>query len=202
MIPANRTVLILLAAGRSRRFGDSDKLEQEFLHQPLAFHVVTALEDMPFLARFAITSGTKLDFARRGYTVIANESVEGDLSSSLRLGVAAARDLDADAVVIALADMPRVTAGHLYNLLDAADGPNAVVASSDGVQPRPPAVFGADQFSALLALEGDSGARDMVLGGKHVVAPANELLDVDTPEDLDYLRALVRPIRAVERRSD
>ena len=31
MIAAERTVLILLAAGRSQRFGDLDKLTQDFL---------------------------------------------------------------------------------------------------------------------------------------------------------------------------
>src|SRR3546814_8328797 len=44
MIKAENTVLLLLAAGRSQRFGDADKLEQDYLGHPLAFHVVTALE--------------------------------------------------------------------------------------------------------------------------------------------------------------
>ena len=109
MIPVDRTVLILLAAGRSMRFGDKDKLEQEFLHKPLAFHVVTALESVPFLGRIAVTSHTKLDFASRGYRVIPNDTPQGNLSSSIRLGVAAARELDPEAVLFELADMPRVT---------------------------------------------------------------------------------------------
>jgi molybdenum cofactor cytidylyltransferase len=202
MIAVNRTVLILLAAGRSVRFGDKDKLEQEFLHKPLAFHVVTALEGMPFLGRIAVTSNTRLDFAARGYRVIPNDTPKGNLSSSIRLGVAAARELDPEAVLFALADMPRVTASLVHSLLDTADGPDSVVASSDGRHPRPPAVFGIDQCEALLALQGDYGAREMVRAGKHVVAPVNELIDIDTPEDLERLRALVRPIRDVKRQSD
>ena len=51
---AEDTVLILLAAGRSQRFGDADKLAQEFLHKPVAYHVVTALEAIPFLGRVAV----------------------------------------------------------------------------------------------------------------------------------------------------
>ncbi len=94
-------------------------------------------------------------------------------------------------MVVALADMPRVTATHIWHLLEAADGPDAVVASSDGISPKPPAIFGRNRFDALLALEGDQGARDMVRGGKHVVTTPAELIDVDTPEELERLRALV-----------
>ena len=54
MIAVEECVLILLAAGRSRRFGDADKLQEPFLGKPLAYHVVTALEDVPFRARFGM----------------------------------------------------------------------------------------------------------------------------------------------------
>ncbi|GAA0314396.1 hypothetical protein GCM10009087_26000 [Sphingomonas oligophenolica] len=190
MIAAEKTALILLAAGRSKRFGEADKLEQLFLRKPLAFHVVTALEAIPFQARFVVRNGTNLDFESRGYRLIHNDAPEIGISESVKLGVACARAESPEAVLIALADMPRVTATHVYNLLDAADSADAVVASTDGVNPCPPAVFGAGRYEALLALEGDAGARAMVLAGRHVYAPARELIDIDTPEDLERLRAL------------
>src|SRR3546814_1481290 len=77
---------------------------------PLAFHVVTALEGVPFRKRVAIVSGTRLDFAARGYEMIENKAPINGLSGSIKLGVEACRACDADAVLIALADMPRVTA--------------------------------------------------------------------------------------------
>ena len=189
MIAAERTVLILLAAGRSERFGDLDKLTQDFLGEPLAFHVVTALEAVPFHNRIAVQSGTHLDFTTRGFRTIHNDRPEIGMSNSVRLGVEAARATGAEAVLITLADMPSVTAAHIYRLLDAADGPDAVVASSDGAKPCPPALFGTDRFDALLSLRGDEGARAMIAGGKHIIAPAHELLDIDRPEDLERLRA-------------
>ena len=191
MIAVEACVLVLLAAGRSERFGDADKLQEVFLGQPLAFHVVTALEDMPFKARVAVCSNTDLDFASRGYTVVQNGAPEDGMSGSVVLGVAAARALGCEAVVIALADMPRVTAAHVLRLLDAADEPDSVVASSNGLHPTPPALFGAGQFSTLLLLEGDSGARNLIRAGRRVIAPEAELLDIDRPEDLERLRALV-----------
>lgn len=191
MIYAEKTVLILLAAGRSERFGDIDKLEQEFLGHPLALHVVTAFENIPFQARFVVKNGTDLDFERHGYRVIHNPDPKIGMSRSVKLGVECARLDGAEAVLIALADMPRVTAAHVYRLLDAADSIDAVVASSDGVNPCPPAVFASGQFDFLLNLEGDAGARELVRAGKHVITSPAELIDIDTPEDLERLRALV-----------
>lgn len=187
MIAAERTLLVLLAAGRSLRFGDRDKLEAPFLGRPLAMHVVTALEAVPFLGRVAVTSATALDFAACGYDVVANPAPEQGLAGSLKLGVSAARSRGSAAVLVALADMPRVTATHVYRLLDAADRADAVVASSDGVRPSPPALFAAGRFEALMQAEGDQGARALIRAGHHVVASPAELADIDTPEDLEAL---------------
>ncbi len=187
---AEETTLILLAAGRSRRFGDADKLAQEFLHKPVAYHVVTALEDVPFRHRIAVIDGTKLDFASRGFDVIVNEDPAAGMSLSVKLGLRAARAAGTRAVLFALADMPRITAAHIYRLLDTARDDDAVVASSDGIKPCPPAIFGRNRFDFLESLEGDAGARDLVRAGRHVVTAPAELIDVDTPEDLERLRGI------------
>jgi len=190
MLKPDQTALILLAAGHSRRFNDGDKLAEPFLDKPLAYHVVTALERIPFAARIAIVSGTTLDFAALGYDVVENPDPSLGQARSLCYGVERARQLGAEAVLVALADMPRVTAAHIHRMFDAADGPATIVASSDGVDPMPPALFGKDMFPALLALEGDQGARELIRRGHHVIAPPAELVDIDTQQDLRELREL------------
>ena len=206
MIALERTVLVLLAAGRSERFGDlGSKLDKPFLNRPVGVHVAVALEDLPFLARIAVVGAAKVDYAAHGFTVVRNGDPDDGMARSVRLGVQRAKDLSADAVLIALADMPRVTATHIYNMVDATAGPDTVVASSDGVMPKPPAIFGRDRFDFLLTLDGDAGARDIVRAGRHVVTNAAELIDVDTPEELERLRELVHApealTRAAKRRS-
>ncbi|MGR6328474.1 nucleotidyltransferase family protein [Sphingomonas sp. XXL09] len=192
MIRAEDCVLVLLAAGRSSRMGDiGSKLDQLFLGRPLGLHVAVALEDMPFRERVAVCGGAECDYAQHGFSVVRNEDPDQGLSHSVRLGVERARAVGARAIVLALADMPRVTATHIYALLEAADGDDAVVASSDGRSPKPPCVFGRDRFDALCDLEGDAGARALILAGKHVVTVPAELIDVDTPEELEELRRLV-----------
>ncbi|UZK65704.1 nucleotidyltransferase family protein [Sphingomonas sp. M1-B02] len=190
MLKPEQVALILLAAGRSHRFTDADKLAEPFLDKPLAYHVVTALENVPFMTRIAVVSGTSLDFAARGYRVAMNPDPALGQARSLSQGILAAREAGAEAVLVALADMPRVTATHIHRLLDAADGPATIVASSDGVRPLPPALFGRDQFDALLALRGDEGGRELIKRGHHVVTTPAELVDIDTREDLEELRAL------------
>ena len=137
--------------------------------------------------------------------MVENPDAEDGQAGSLRLGVQAAIDQGASAVLTALADMPRVTATHIYRLLDYAEGPDAVIASSNGVHPTPPALFGAAHFPELLRCCGDEGARALVRGGHHVITRADELIDIDTPEDLAALRAAYEVktvIRAGARRSD
>lgn len=195
MIEPETTALILLAAGKSARFGLSDKLTEMFLGQPLGMHVVTALEAVPFARRVVVRDGVQLDYAARGYHEVHNRRPEQGLSLSLKMGVEAARGPGVEAVLIALADMPRVTAAQIHRLFDAASGPDTIVASSDGMHPRPPALFGANRFDTLEALEGESGARDLILAGRHVVTHPDELIDVDTEEELDELMAKFGQVR-------
>lgn len=187
MISAERVALVLLAAGRSKRFGDADKLMAPYLGRPLGLHVVVALEAVPFHNRIAVVADTKLDLTDCGYRTVHNDDPAAGLARSLRLGVEAACSTEAEAVLIALADMPKVTATHIYRLLDRAEGPDAIIASSDGTDPRPPALFGCNHLSALLKSQGDMGARELVKRGHHVVTSPAELADVDTPEQLAAL---------------
>jgi molybdenum cofactor cytidylyltransferase len=202
MTRAEDTVLVLLAAGQSARFGAANKLEQDFLGTPLGLHVATALAAVPFRERIAVTDDCDLDYASRQFRIVHNDAPDRGMAHSLGLGIAAAKAQGAEAVVIALADMPRVTAAHIHRLLDAAQGDDAVVVSSDGTQPMPPGVFGKARFDFLMALEGDQGARDLVRAGRHVVTSPAELIDIDTPDDLERLRALVHaPERTITRPS-
>jgi len=192
MIAVEDSVLVLLAAGRSRRMGDvGSKLDEPFLGRPLGLHVAVALEDMAFRERVAVVGRADCDYAAHGFTLVRNDDPQLGMGRSLALGVACARAHGVRGIVVALADMPRVTATHILRLLDAAEGDDAVVASSDGRSPGPPAVFGRARFDALERLEGDAGARDLVRAGRHVVTAPAEVIDVDTAEDLQRLRALV-----------
>src|SRR5690606_15086727 len=142
--------------------------------KPLAFHVVTALEEIPFCARIAIVSDTRLDFGERGYRVVENSDPSLGQVRSLCHGVTAAKEAECDYVLVALADMPRVTALHICGLLGAANGPYTSVASSDGVRAMGQALFGSGRFDELLEVDGDVGAQELIKSGRHVITTPAE----------------------------
>jgi molybdenum cofactor cytidylyltransferase len=111
------------------------------------------------------------------------------MAHSLALGIAAARQSGADAVLIALADMPFVPTGHFERILADYRGPDTLVATSDGVRRMPPALFGSDWFAELEGLSGDRGAHGLLQRAAVVVTEADTLLDIDRPEDLASAQA-------------
>ncbi|MBW4331196.1 nucleotidyltransferase family protein [Stakelama sp. CBK3Z-3] len=178
----DRVALLLLAGGRSRRFGDADKLSVDLNGVPLGLHAANALSALPFAARIAVVGGTALRFP--GFETVHNDAPEAGMSRSLALGVAAARAADPQAVLVMLADMPFVSADHVRRVLAAGDGATALVASSAGDTAMPPALFGADYFDALETQSGDKGARHLLRTAHIVTTAPGELADIDTPEDL------------------
>src|SRR5690606_20765035 len=97
---------------------------------------------------------------------------------------------DTDAVILALADMPDVTATH-YNALIAAYDPDAgreiCRAATEGGTPGHPVLFGRRFFESLAAQTGDRGARDVLRTAADFVTDVptpgqGALTDLDTPE--------------------
>ena len=121
---------------------------------------------------------------------VFNEAIGNIRPSTLKLGVAAAQDLGAAAMLVALADMPRVSTMHFLHPLDAGERADSVIASSDGARTMPPALFAAGRFSELAASHGDRGGRELIRNGRHITAPSGELIDIDTTEELEQLRSL------------
>ena len=175
--------VVLLAAGQSRRFGDTDKLASCVGGLPLGRHAARMLGAFPFAAHIAVTGDVAPDYEADGFVRIVNAAAASGQGGSIRLGVAEARLHDVDAILIALADMPLVPAEHVSALLALHTGPASIVASKDD-HPGPPALFGRDWLDTLAALEGDRGAAGLLAKAVLVACPDGALLDIDTPADL------------------
>lgn len=178
MIAPDRVAAVLLAAGRSRRFGEADKLLAELDGKPLARHAADTLAGIGFGALIVVTTpalaGVFPDFA-----AIVNDCPDEGQSRSIRLGVEAAAG--SQAALVALADMPFVSDAHYRRLFAAHE---RLTASSRIGTAMPPALFDRSLFPKLVALEGDQGARALLGGAVLVEAPAGDLRDIDTPDDL------------------
>lgn len=184
MIAADRVAVILLAAGRSTRFGARDKLVAPLAGLPLGAHAARTLARLPFATKIVVTSNHALDFAAYGFTSVLNGDPNAGQAKSIRLGVARARFAGPEGILIALADMPFISVRHLQALLSQCGERAPVVASQAGQTRGPPALFAASLFDALEALSGDRGASVLLRDATLVAAPAWTLADVDTSDDL------------------
>jgi molybdenum cofactor cytidylyltransferase len=190
MARALKLAAVVLAAGRSGRFG-GDKRLADLRGKPLVAHALGALDGFAFAQRIAVVRPDDPieDIVRRhGVIPVVNPRAAEGMGASLACGIAALGDVDGAFVV--LADMPDVPA-RLYGELAARfalGGADIVVPRHDGRDGHP-VLFGAVCFAGLATLEGDRGGRGLIEGGRHRVvrhdtACAGILRDIDRPADL------------------
>jgi molybdenum cofactor cytidylyltransferase len=192
-IAAGKVACIVLAAGRSERFGDGDKLAAELDGKPLLHRVLAMLGGFDFAQKIVVCQPTTLDLGGLGFDRVEVETTGGLQSDSLRAGIHA---LQADAragmlaaILIVLGDMPAVSREHIQRLLDRFEATDArcIVASSTGANRMPPALFGIGLSKDLAGLSGDKGARSLLEEAVPVVAMRAELADIDTLDDLQRI---------------
>lgn len=187
MIEPDRIAAVLLAAGRSERFG-SDKLLALADGEPVAVRAARQLGSAGSRLRIAVCRGGSpvADLlAASGYEIVVNPDPARGLSSSLALGIGRADLAGADAALVALGDMPFVPASHFGALLAAFDpAETPIVASARDGAAMPPALFARAHFARLCAARGDRGGRALLAGAKLVAATPRELADIDHPDDL------------------
>ena len=190
---------IILAAGQSRRMGGPNKMLAEIGGKPLVR--IAAEQALGSHARPVIVvtghERERVEAALDGLRIerVHNPDFAQGLSTSLKAGLRALA-ADVDAAIIALADMPRVDAALLDQLIASFDpekGALIVLPTIEGKRGNP-VLWSRRFFADLMAIEGDVGARHLI--GRYAEAVAElpvasraALLDVDTPEALRAAKA-------------
>jgi len=189
MIDTRDIVVILLAAGRSQRFGDEDKLLVSLLGRPVVEHVtetILAFGPARLIAVCNVADGPLARLlASKGYEIFINPHPELGMSRSVARGIEEASLGSHAAALICLADMPFITAAHLRAVADRFDPVEApVVGSTDGDITSPPALFARSLFPTLANANGDRGGRAMLQSATLVTTTSGQLEDIDTPADI------------------
>jgi molybdenum cofactor cytidylyltransferase len=195
---APRVTAIVLAAGKSSRMG-SNKMLADFHDKPLLLTTVERLKASAVDEVIVITGHqhAEVEAALKGLPVHVahNPNYADGLSTSLRVGVTAAKG--SDAVLVCLGDMPIVQSSTIDRLI-AAFNPTehrSIVVPTVGGQWGNPVLWGQEHFARLTSLSGDRGARSLIGDLKSeatevVTTDEGILQDVDTPEALERLRSL------------
>jgi molybdenum cofactor cytidylyltransferase len=184
------TACVLLAAGRSARFGDACKLSAAFGGRRLGDHAAQLYANLPFAAHILVGRPGGFD-AGAAFERIEVDDPHAGQSHSIVCGIRAILDRPVKAVFIALADMPFVTVAHIDALMARFDA-NGVVASSLAGQPMPPALIGRDHFKALMTLAGDAGARELLRLAPKIEGDPRMLADIDTQGSIHWEDARAR----------
>jgi molybdenum cofactor cytidylyltransferase len=182
---------VILAAGASARMG-RPKLAIPVRGEPMIRRVTrSAIESR--CREVIVVLGTDADVYRPlldglAARIVVNPAPAEGMGSSLRTGIAAV-SAEARAAVVLLADQPLVTPEIIDHLIEAAAaGRRRIVASAYDDTMGPPVYFDRAYFRELVTLEGDRGARSVILAHPEDVTalPLSETLasDVDTARDL------------------
>ncbi|MEO7366458.1 MAG: nucleotidyltransferase family protein [Gemmatimonadaceae bacterium] len=185
---------IVLAAGSSSRLGEPKQLI-EIDGQPLvrravyaarnagAYQIVVVVGAFAESVIAAVGDLTNVAFA-------LNRDWKSGLASSLAVGVAAARRIRLDGVLVTTTDQPLIASASLRELIKEFESGHRIVAAAYNNIVGVPAVFGAEHFDDLMTLEGDEGAGQWLRSRPDevtTIAIDNASIDIDTPADVARL---------------
>lgn len=207
-----RIAAVLLAAGGSERLGTPKQLLRDATGRPLVARTVDALHAAAYDPVIVIIGAHAEDVTHalideaRAVMLVPNTTWRDGMGCSIRKGIAFLSTQpsmrDVEAVTIAACDMPTADAAHFRALHDAAVRHGSggtmvtrvasVYAGRDGGERTRgiPACFPRGDWPALLALDGDRGAKPLLdTPDTMLVELRGGSFDLDTPADVDAWRA-------------
>lgn len=187
-----RVSILLLAAGRSSRFGRPKQLvpfKGTTLLRYLAAEAFASKASEVIVVLGSDHKLTRKELSGIPVRITENRGWKKGMSSSIKVGLKAAKN--ADAVLITLCDQPFVTHDLLNALIECFGSTAATLVACEysgtlGV----PALFPKQLFGELRKLEGDIGAKSIITRhrdeAQKVPFPRGSI-DIDKPKDLEQL---------------
>lgn len=186
-------LVAILAAGSARRFGGG-KLDAPLGGRALGALALANAAESGF-AIAVVVGSTPPSFAleaqaRSGIRLIGNPHAAQGMGTSVACAARAAMAGRHAGLIILLADMPFVDGRALATLIHPG---HATFARHSGDVGGPPAWIPARLLPRLGGLTGERGARSALADADMGLIdwPADQLLDIDTPEALDRARGMI-----------
>lgn len=189
-----RIAAVILAAGRSQRMGEQNKLLSPVKGIPMVVRVANAALAAN-LESITVVTGHESDrlekaLAGRRLNFVHNPDYASGIASSVRCGIASLPE-DIDGAIVLLGDMPFVTKTQINELVaefDPALERDIVMPIKDGRRGNP-VLWSKHYFSAMQQLSGDVGAKTIIKENAANVweVPISDeaiFADIDTAEEL------------------
>jgi molybdenum cofactor cytidylyltransferase len=181
---------ILLAAGASRRLGQAKQL-LEFDGQTLVARQARVLLSLKPACVTVVTGAFSEEVRKALYglpvEIAHNKDWQQGMGRSIATGIAAMPER-VRGVLLMLCDQWKLECDDLQQLIKSwNDDPRSAVSAQWGDTSGPPVIFPRADFSRLLRLKGEGGARRVLkrsTGGVVFVNIENAAFDIDTPADL------------------
>jgi molybdenum cofactor cytidylyltransferase len=188
------TGAVILAAGGSSRFGSPKQLAQ-FRGKTFGQRIVDLAREAG-CSPVVVVAGSDVEKirARISSTIVENKNWRNGIGGSIRTGVQRLIEIEPEiaAIVLLVCDQPFVDADVIRHLIALREKTGKdIVASSYSDTLGVPALFARPVFSELRALEGDNGAKKIILANRERVAefpfPKGKI-DIDTLDDYENLK--------------
>jgi len=184
MIPLEDSVVVLLCAGLSERFGQDNKLLAVLDGKPLVAHAAELCTRISRAGRIAVVPprepALRTLLIELGFDLVVNPHPQAGKDSSLRLGLGRALARDPRGVLVLLGDMPHINLAHLAALSAAANDEIAAISSAGG-HVSPPTLIPAEAARRVITTL-DRSVREGLGRPAEVAAPPSLLADYDLPE--------------------
>lgn len=182
---------LILAAGSSSRLGQPKQLVL-YENQTLLQRIEQTL--WPMVDNLFVVLGSQheqISATLKHAVPLLNDGWQSGMGDSLVVGMQRAKG-QADAVLVALCDQPKIPKSHYQKLLQlAAENRGHIIATAYNKLTGVPAVFQQFHFAALDELRGEKGAQALLRQGRFplkTVACDAAAFDVDLPEHVHALQ--------------
>ncbi len=207
---SRKVVAAILAAGASSRFGSAKQLskigDKTLIETALVTLIQSNVNDICVVLGCAFETinkhlKTHMKSSAKEFKVLNNQAWEQGLSSSIHTATAYAIECDATDLLLMVCDQPYLTSELINKLLEISErnhiqsnpismpeqASSSIIACEYGNSVGIPAIFPRHYFTKLLALQGDRGAKSVILQSNDPIYVdfAQGDVDIDMPSDLD-----------------
>ncbi len=178
---------ILLAAGKSTRFGSNKLLHQLGNGNCIAQQAAkTLIKNIPNSIAIMNNNETELSrlFSAYGFTCIVNNQYQSGMGSSIACAIKNTNN--AQACVIALADMPFIKSSTIKSIIKKMGKEKCIIAPSYKGKRGHPVLFSQHFFAELSKLNNDVGAKELIRKNQSCLTLI-EVNDSGIIKDIDIL---------------